>query len=104
MTTSKQLALPGLVPAPFSPMPPAHGSRAELLLHTLCARKSVTQPEWLALGQGWRLAATVKELDYLGWQVRRIRVEVNGCSKPIAQYSLSGRARRLAAAMRKAVH
>lgn len=102
--THHQLTLPGLTPAPFAPTLPAPGSRAETLLHTLVSRKALTQPEWLALGNGWRLAATVKELDYLGWQVRRIRVEVSGWPKPVAQYSLSRRARRLVVALRKAVH
>lgn len=104
MTTSKQLTLPGLKPAPFNPMQPTPGSRAAALLQTLASRKALTQPEWLALGQGWRLAATVKELDYLGWQICRTRVEVSGWNKPVARYSLSGKARRLVVAMRKAGH
>lgn len=102
--TGHQFTLPGLTPAPFAPTPPAPGSRAETLLHTLANRKALTQLEWLALGNGWRLAATIKELDYLGWQVRRTRVEVAGWPKPVAQYSLSRRARRLVVALRKAVH
>jgi hypothetical protein len=102
--THHQFTLPGLTPAPFNPTLPAPGSRAETLLHTLANSKTLTQPEWLAQGNGWRLAATVKELDYLGWQVRSTRVEVSGWPKPVAQYSLSGRARRLVAALRKAVH
>jgi hypothetical protein len=56
----------------FAVLPP-HGSKAEVALYDLLER-DVTQRDWLREGKGWRLAAAVKELDYLGWQPKSIRV------------------------------
>lgn len=83
----------------FCPILPPHGSAAELALDDLLAR-DLTQLEWLQEGKGWRLAAAVKELDYLGWEPISIRVKCNGWGRPIARYSLSQKAKQAAYSMR----
>jgi hypothetical protein len=40
---------------------------ASIALTDLLAR-DLTQIDWLNDGKGWRLAAAVKELGYLGWE------------------------------------
>lgn len=57
---------------PFFASLPPHGSLAETALFDLLER-DLTQRDWLREGKGWRLAAAVKELDYLGWQPKSIR-------------------------------
>lgn len=81
----------------FCPLMPPRGSAAEQALTDLLAR-DMTQLEWLKDGNGWRLAAAVKELDYLGWEPCSIRVKCNGWGRPIARYSLSAKAKQAAAA------
>ncbi len=71
----------------FTPTIPTAGTRAALALDDL-KRRPITQLDWLRPGRGWRLAAAVKELDYLGWPVRSERVKVAQCARPIALYSL----------------
>ncbi len=83
----------------FCAVPPPRGSAAAEALNDLLAG-DVTQLDWLRWGRGWRLAAAVKELGYLGWQPRSIRVVCNGWARPIAQYSLPLKAKQAAAAMR----
>ena len=61
----------------FCPILPPRGSAAEQALNDLLAR-DLTQIDWLESGKGWRLAAAVKELDYLGWMPDSIRVKCNG--------------------------
>lgn len=58
---------------PFCACLPPKGSLAETALFDLLER-DLTQRDWLREGKGWRLAAAVKELDYLGWQPKSIRV------------------------------
>lgn len=58
--------LPG---EPFFACLPPKGSRAETALFDLMQR-DLMQRDWLHTG--WRLAAAVKELDYLGWQPKSI--------------------------------
>jgi len=70
----------------FCPILPPRGSAAETALNDLLAR-DLTQLEWLQDGNGWRLAAAVKELDYLGWEPCSIRVKCNGWGRPTARYS-----------------
>lgn len=65
---------------------PTAGTRAALALDDL-KRRPITQLDWLRPGRGWRLAAAVKEFDYLGWTVRAERVKVAQCARPIALYS-----------------
>ena len=84
----------------FCPILPPHGSAAELALFDLLAR-DLTQLDWLAEGKGWRLAAAVKDLEYLGWEPVSIRVKWNGWGRKIARYSLPTKAKQAAAAMRQ---
>ena len=94
---SEQLSF---LPTPeFSPLLPPHGSAAAQALHDLCAG-DLTQLDWLQSGHGWRLAAALKELGYLGWEPKSIRVNCNGWSRPIARYSLHDRAKQAAYTLR----
>lgn len=83
----------------FCPLMPPKNSAAEQALFDLLARDWTT-PEWDDAGNGWRLAAAVKELDYLGWEPISIRVPYAGCKHPIARYSLSAKAKQAAYTMR----
>ena len=96
---SEQLSF---LPTPeFSPLLPPHGSAAEQCLYDLLER-DLTQIDWLQSGYGWRLAAAVKELGYLGWQPQSIRVKCNGWGRPIARYSLHEKAKQAAYTLRNA--
>lgn len=79
----------------FCPILPPTNSAAAQALQDLCAG-DLTQLDWLQSGNGWRLAAAVKELDYLGWQPQSIRVKCNGRGRPIARYSLNETAKQAA--------
>lgn len=84
------------LPTPeFAPLLPPHGSAAEQCLYDLLER-DLTQLDWLREGKGWRLAAAVKELGYLGWEPKSVMVLRNGWDKPIALYSLPSKAKRAA--------
>jgi hypothetical protein len=56
---------------PFFACLPPKGSQAETALFDLLQR-DLMQRDWLHIG--WRLAAAVKELDYLGWRPKSIRI------------------------------
>lgn len=90
-----------LIPKPpFCPiLPPAHSAAAQALSDLL--EGSITQIDWLKRGHGWRLAAAVKELDYLGWCPDSIRVSVGEWARPIALYSLPDYAKQAAYTMRR---
>ena len=47
----------------FCPLLPPKNSATEQVLLSLLER-DLTQLEWLKAGNGWRLAAEIKELDY----------------------------------------
>jgi hypothetical protein len=83
----------------FCPILPPANSAAARALADLCAA-DLTQIDWLRDGKGWRLAAAVKELDYLGWQPRSILVRCNGWERPIARYSLLPKAKQAAHTLR----
>jgi hypothetical protein len=89
----------------FCPLLPPHGSAAEQALHDLLAR-DITTPDWIAERKGWRLAAAIKELDYLGWEPISVMLQCPEWSNPIARYSLSAKAKRAFFAMNQkgAVH
>jgi hypothetical protein len=90
---SEQLSF---LPTPeFAPLLPPHGSVAEQCLYDLLGR-DLTQLDWLREGKGWRLAAAVKELGYLGWEPQSVMVACNDWGKPIARYSLLPKAKRAA--------
>jgi hypothetical protein len=71
---------------PFFASLPPHGSLSETALFDLLER-DLTQRDWLREDKGWRLAAAVKELDYLGWQPNSMRIGRE------ARYSLSPQAK-----------
>ncbi len=79
----------------FCPLLPPKNSTTEQVLFALIKR-DLTQFEWLLAGNGWRLAAEIKELDYLGWEPISIRVKVNEWGRKIARYSLSPKAKQAA--------
>ena len=95
---SEQLSF--LPPVPFCPLLPPHGSAAEQALHDL-AERDITQLDWLNEAKGWRLAAAVKTLDYLGWEPKSARVKCNGWGKYVARYSLSEKAKQAAYVLRQ---
>jgi ABC-type phosphate transport system auxiliary subunit len=77
-------------PAPlFNAQWPSAGTNADKLLMELAKRGPITQLEWLALGMGWRLAATVNELNRLGWRLTEARTHRRGCDVSISEYSLT---------------
>jgi hypothetical protein len=82
----------------FCPLLPPKNSTTEQVLFALMA-SDLTQFEWLMAGNGWRLAAEIKELDYLGWEPVSLRVKVNGWGRKIARYSLSPKAKQAAYAL-----
>jgi hypothetical protein len=85
---------------PFFPILPPPGSAAEQALNALVER-NLTQLDWLKSGNGWRLSALVKELDYLGWEPISVKALCNGWSKPIAIYSLPEKAKQAVYTMRQ---
>lgn len=98
MNAPEQLSF---LPTPeFCPILPPRGSAAMQALYDLTER-DLTQLEWLEDGKGWRLAAAVKELGYLGWEPDSIRVKCNGWGRKIARYSLPAKAKQAAHAMRQ---
>lgn len=95
MSQNELFALPEFCPI----LPPANSAAAQALSDLLTG--SITQIEWLQNGHGWRLAAAIKELDYLGWCPESIRVRRNEWARPIALYSLPERAKQAAYTMRR---
>lgn len=89
-----------LPPMPFCPLLPPHGSAAEQALNDLLER-DITQIDWIAERKGWRLAAAIKVLDYLGWEPKSIRVRHLEWRNAIARYSLHEKAKQTAYTMRK---
>jgi hypothetical protein len=83
----------------FCPILPPANSAATLALADLCAG-DLTQIDWLRDGKGWRLAAAVKELGYLGWEPRSVLVKCDGWVRPIALYSLPPKAKQAAYTLR----
>ena len=65
---------------------PSKDSQAGIALADLLKGAHLRQSEWLDVG--WRLAAAIKELDYLGWPVLSVPVHIEGRKRPIADYSL----------------
>jgi hypothetical protein len=95
---SEQLSF--LPEPPFFPLMPTAGTYAALALTDLLAR-DLTQIDWLNDGKGWRLAAAVKELGYLGWEPISILVQAPSRRRPIARYSLPTKAKQFVASMRQ---
>ncbi|MBQ0944114.1 hypothetical protein KAK07_12290 [Ideonella sp. 4Y16] len=77
------------LPVPeFSPALPARHTLEWQALVLMLEGESIEQPEWLKITGSWRLAATMKALDYLGWPVQSLPVHRKGFKRPIARYSL----------------
>lgn len=85
------------VPVFCPSLPPANSYAAQALQDLL--NGTLTQLDWLQRGLGWRLAAAIKELDYLGWCPDSMRVKCEGWARPIARYSLPAVAKQAAQAM-----
>ncbi len=83
---SEQLSF--LPPIALSPQMPAMHTKAWLALLDL-TRGKLTQIDWLETGRGWRLAAAIKELAYLGWPLVREWVRPNGRATRIKCYELA---------------
>lgn len=66
---------------------PNPDSQAGIALAQLLNGEHLRQADWLHVG--WRLAAAVKELDYLGWPVISMSVRVPSRKRPIADYSMA---------------
>ncbi len=85
----EQLAL--IDPPVFSPAFPTRGTLPDRLLALLLAGERVTQPEWLDRTGSWRLAATVGDLNELGWPVESVPLLAPTTANPvrtIARYHL----------------
>jgi hypothetical protein len=82
----------------FCPLLPPKSSTTKQVFLALMKR-DLTQLEWLKAGNGWRLAAEIKELNYLGWEPISIRVKRNDWGRKIARYSLSSKAKQAAYAL-----
>ena len=83
----------------FCPILPPDNSAAAQALADLCAG-DVTQIDWLQQRKGWRLAAAVKQLGYLGWEPVSVLVQSEGWPRPIARYSLPAKAKQAAYILR----
>ena len=90
---AEQLAL--IPEPPFCPRFPEMNSAAMRALKALM-HGAINQVDWLIRGYGWRLAAAIKELDYLGWQPRSVLRYHAGCRRRIAYYTLHAEALRTA--------
>jgi len=75
-----------LPPPEFKPSWPEHGTNPANALERLIAGERLTQPSFGL--RCWRLAAYVKELDYLGWPIRASWVHFPGYLRPIKEYWL----------------
>ena len=84
-----------LLPEPvFCPKSPNPNS-AEFAALVALLEGELTQVEWLKRGMGWRLAAAIKGLDYLGWEPESILLMRDGWPRPIAVYQLPVKSKRL---------
>lgn len=87
----KQLSL--LPTAELCPSWPSEKSRENVAL-SLLFKGALNQLEWLRLGHGWRLAAVIKNLDYMGWRPVSNLISV-GNQKNIASYEFPEEIRKI---------
>jgi len=80
----KQLTL--LPTAELCPIWPSENSRENIAL-SLLFEGPLNQLQWLKLGHGWRLAAVIKNLDYMGWRPLSKLISI-GNQRKIASYEL----------------
>lgn len=77
---------------PIAPTLPGRRTLAYQVLLHLLAGEAVTQPLWLDLAGSWRLAASIKVLDYLGWPIKATSIPAPTPETPkrvIAQYRMA---------------
>lgn len=79
--------------SPRTPRPsaPQRGCKAWLALVDMLQHGPITHIHWLTMGRGWRLAAAIKELGYLGWPIESWWVLPEGCAHKIKCYRLPKR-------------
>ena len=92
---SNRAAQLSLLPEPTFCPKYSNPNSAEYVALVAMLEGELTQIEWLKRGKGWRLAAAIKELDYLGWEPESILLKREGWTKPIAVYQLPVKAKRL---------
>jgi hypothetical protein len=80
----------------LKPQAPQRGSKAWLALLDMVEKGPMTQKQWLPMGRGWRLAAAIKKLGYLGWPIESWWVLPEGCAHKIKCYRLPKRMLRFA--------
>ncbi len=90
-------------PSQPNPGAPKRGCKAWLALLDMLEQGPITHIHWLTLGRGWRLAAAIKELGYLGWPIESWWVLPEGCTNKIKCYTLPKRAKRHAKRLMKGV-
>ena len=73
-------SLPPTVPAFW----PTRGTRADEALQSFFTGAQNQADYW----HGWRLAAYVKELEYLGWRFIRRDIVKPNCRRPITEYDI----------------
>ncbi len=83
----EQLSL--LPELPFSPKWPEPSTLPGQVLKRLLTGERLTQPSF-GLNK-WRLSAYIKELDYLGWPIKRMDVQNPHGSHPIREYWLDAK-------------
>ena len=85
-----------LIPTPaLSPTMPSRTTKAWLALNDLLDAP-LTQPQWLRMGRGWRLAASINRLLDLGWPITSCWVLPPHYTNPIKRYWLEPEGKRLA--------
>ena len=73
-------SLPPVVAAVY----PTAGTRGDEALHALLTGPQNQAEYW----PGWRLAAYVKELEYIGWRFLKRDIARPGCRRPITEYAI----------------
>lgn len=75
---------PELEPPVVAAWLPAAGTRPDEALQALIGGKQNQADYW----QGWRLAAYVKALEYIGWRFLKRDISRPGCRRAITEYEL----------------
>ena len=70
------------------PQTPIRGRKAWLALLDLVREGQLTHPRWIEMRRGWRLAAAIKELRYMGWEIDAWWIHPEGSAHRIKCYSL----------------
>lgn len=98
-TEPEQFSL--LPPPEFNPTWPERGTKPYAALQSLLNGERINQITF-GLIRGWRLSGYIKELEYLGWQVKREWTKVPEYPREIKSYWLSNDAIAAARSMRGA--